>query len=410
MIRKLQHRFILITMSGIILIFILILAVLNLSVSYSAQRQGYHTLSQYERRMDFSPSPVSDAQNPPPVPEGHPMEMSWFDDMRVMYVFYDNNGEILSYSLGGNPDMTMDTLEQLAARAKSDHKQNGKVSGYLYLLKEKEDGTQLYLLDYSPERDMSARLLKVCLWVGLAAIFVLFIPVIFLSRWVTKPVQVAFDKQKQFIADASHELKTPLTIITTNAEVLQRELPDNKWLVYILEQTGRMKNLINSLLELARLDAYSDTGSYLTFDLSRAVKNAALSFESLAFEYGKSYSMEIEDGFSLHGNETHIKQLVTILLDNAFKYSDEHGTVRICLSAHGDKKMLLVSNTGKGISPEDQKHIFERFYRSDSSRNRQYGGYGLGLSIAQSIVKAHKGHISVKSDGQSFTEFVVILP
>ena len=257
---------------------------------------------------------------------------------------------------------------------------------------------------------MSARLLKVCLWVGLAAIFVLFIPVIFLSRWVTKPVQVAFDKQKQFIADASHELKTPLTIITTNAEVLQRELPDNKWLVYILEQTGRMKNLINSLLELARLDAYSDTGSYLTFDLSRAVKNAALSFESLAFEYGKSYSMEIEDGFSLHGNETHIKQLVTNLLDNAFKYSDEHGTVRICLSAHGDKKMLLVSNTGKGISPEDQEHIFERFYRSDSSRNRQYGGYGLGLSIAQSIVKAHKGHISVKSDGQSFTEFVVILP
>ena len=171
-----------------------------------------------------------------------------------------------------------------------------------------------------------------------------------------------------------------------------------------------MKNLINSLLELARLDAYSDTGSYLTFDLSRAVKNAALSFESLAFEYEKSYSMEIEDGFSLHGNETHIKQLVTILLDNAFKYSDEHGTVRICLSAHGDKKMLLVSNTGKGISPEDQKHIFERFYRSDSSRNRQYGGYGLGLSITQSIVKAHKGHISVKSDGQSFTEFVVILP
>ena len=410
MIRKLQHRFILITMSGIILIFILILAVLNLSVSYSAQRQGYHTLSQYERRMDFSPSPVSDAKNPPPVPEGHPMEMSWFDDMRVMYVFYDNNGEILSYSLGGNPDMTMDTLEQLATRAKCDHKQNGKVSGYLYLLKEKEESTQLYLLDYSPERDMSARLLKVCLWVGLAAIFVLFIPVIFLSRWVTKPVQVAFDKQKQFIADASHELKTPLTIITTNAEVLQRELPDNKWLVYILEQTGRMKNLINSLLELARLDAYSDTGSYLTFDLSRAVKNAALSFESLAFEYEKSYSMEIEDGFSLHGNETHIKQLVTILLDNAFKYSDEHGTVRICLSAHGDKKMLLVSNTGKGISPEDQKHIFERFYRSDSSRNRQYGGYGLGLSIAQSIVKAHKGHISVKSDGQSFTEFVVILP
>ena len=245
---------------------------------------------------------------------------------------------------------------------------------------------------------------------GLAAIFVLFIPVIFLSRWVTKPVQVAFDKQKQFIADASHELKTPLTIITTNAEVLQRELPDNKWLVYILEQTGRMKNLINSLLELARLDAYSDTGSYLTFDLSRAVKNAALSFESLAFEYGKSYSMEIEDGFSLHGNETHIKQLVTILLDNAFKYSDEHGTVRICLSAHGDKKMLLVSNTGKGISPEDQKHIFERFYRVDKARSRDTGGTGLGLAISKNIIVMHKGIINVYSEPGKGTTFTVRVP
>ena len=119
----------------------------------------------------------------------------------------------------------------------------------------------------------------------------------------------------------------------------------------------------------------------LPMDLSSTVKNAALSFESLAFEYEKQFTMEIQDGLTMNGNEGNIRQLVMILLDNAFKYSGEHSTVSISLSSHGDKKILLVRNTGNGIPAEDQKHIFERFYRSEASRNRKYGGYGLGLAL-----------------------------
>ncbi len=249
-----------------------------------------------------------------------------------------------------------------------------------------------------------------CLWVGLAGMLIILIPVIFLSRWIAKPVQLAFDKQKQFIADASHELKTPLTIITTNAEVLENTLPDNKWLHYILEQSKRMKVLIDNLLDLARLDSGNEKAFFQSFDLSKTVRKAALSFESLAYEYEKNYIWEIADGLSLYGNEENIKQLVTILLDNAFKYSNAKGCIAISLTQSAEKKQLLVHNTGKGIDIKDQKHIFERFYRIDSSRSRQSGGYGLGLSIAESIVKNHKGQISVKSDGKSYTDFCILLP
>ncbi|MDO4302739.1 MAG: ATP-binding protein [Bacillota bacterium] len=419
MIKKLQRRFIFITMTCVGSIFALVLLVLNISVSYSARRQGYDTLMRYEQRMFARRELFTDDNAPLPGEKAIPFydndnkdrpDMNWFNDMRVSYVFYNNQGEITELSAGGNPDMTEDTLSAMAEKVLKRSKETGSQSGYLFLLHQSDDITRIYFLDYTPEKDMSMRLFRICLWVGLAGIFVILIPVIFLSRWVTRPVQLAFDKQKQFIADASHELKTPLTIITANAEVLEGTVPGNKWLAHILDQTARMKTLINSLLELAKLDDCSKSNNYLSFNLSKLVQNTALSFESLAYEYDKGFFMEIEDNISFLGNEANIRQLITILLDNAFKYSDKKDTVLIRLSSHGDKKELLVHNTGKGISKDDQKHIFERFYRVDTSRSRKTGGYGLGLSIAQSIVKAHKGHISVKSDGQTYTTFTVIFP
>ena len=414
MIKKLQHRFILITMICISLIFFLILLVLNVSVNHSAQRQGYALLYQYEQRINNQ----SHRQDKPdertkPDNELRPKDLpdiNWFNDMRISHILFDSEGNITNSSTGGNPDMTEEILNSMAEDIIKKGKETGKQSGYLYLFQQNEEQTGIYFLDYSPEKDMSMRFYENCFWIGLLGIVIISIPVIFLSRWVTKPVKLAFDKQKQFIADASHELKTPLTIITANAEVLASSLSGNRWLSHILEQTGRMKYLINNLLDLAKLDAYSEKQDFLNFDLSRAVKNASLSFESLAYEYQKEYQMEIDPSLSFHGNEAGIKQLVTILLDNAFKYSDEKGTILIRLSCHGDKKELLVHNTGKGIPAKEQKHIFERFYRSDTSRSRESGGYGLGLSIAEAIVKSHKGHIHVKSDGQTYTDFIVTLP
>ncbi len=264
MIRKLQHRFILITMVSVISIFILILAVLNISVSYSAMQHGYATLQDYAMRDTADGIKALDTP-----------DRNWFDNMRVLYVAYDSKGNIEDFSADGNPDMTEAAFLSMASSALQQSKEKGRLGSYLYLLSETEDGTCLYFLDYGMEKSMSLRLLRICLYVGLLGIVLIFIPVFFLSRWTTKPVQTTFDKQKQFIADASH----------------------------------------------------------------------------------------------------------------------------------GDKKILLVRNTGNGIPAEDQKHIFERFYRSEASRNRKYGGYGLGLAIASSIVTVHKGQLTVKSDEATYTAF-----
>ena len=230
-----------------------------------------------------------------------------------------------------------------------------------------------------------------------------------MSGWIIRPVEHAFERQKRFIADASHELKTPLTIINANAEVLSSSPEPDKWIANILEQTQRMNVLIRDLLNLAKLDSTIPREHFTQFNLSSAVSASSLFFESCAFESHKNFQMDIEENLLLFGNESAIRQLVSILLDNAFKYSGEGETIKISLSRKGEKKILTVYNTGSGISQEDQKHIFERFYRSDSSRSRESGGYGLGLSIAKAIVENHKGSISVRSDGKSYTQITAML-
>lgn len=351
---------------------------------------------------------ATDTEDTTVVSEMPEPDRNWINDIRISYLFLDADGTILD-SYTTNPVLTAETLHSMVETLLTKEHETGKLDGYLYLLRKSENGIRIYFLDYAPERDMSMHLYKNCFRIGLLGILIIFIPVILLSRWVTRPVKLAFDTQKQFITDASHELKTPLTIITTNAEVLEGSLAGNKWLNHILEQSDRMKTLINSLLDLARLDNYHNQQEFLNFDLSHAVRNTSLSFESLAYEYQKTYKTDIEPALQLHGNENAIRQLVTILLDNAFKYSDENGTITLRLSSRGDKKELLVHNTGNGIPLKEQQHIFERFYRKDTSRSRQSGGYGLGLSIAEAIVHAHKGHIRVKSDGKSYTDFIVSL-
>ena len=418
MIKKLQRRFILLTMSCIGFIFLLILLILNLSMTASNQKRGFDLLWEYVYNKDALKPPAKghyDGDYSAPDKDSSAFKAGrrpndWFNDIRIFSVVYNSAGQVSEISTKGNPNLSEDSLRAMADTILKNPKDRGKISGYLYLYIPSKEETSIYFLDYGPEHEMSMQLWRICLWVGLAGMLIILIPVIFLSHWIAKPVQLAFDRQKQFIADASHELKTPLTIITTNAEVLESTLPDNKWLNYILEQSGRMKILINSLLDLARLDSGNEKKAFQNFDLSKTVRNTALSFESLAYEYEKNYFRDIADGMSMYGNEENIKQLVTILLDNAFKYSDTKGCIKISLTQTAGKKQLIVHNTGKGIDRKDQKHIFERFYRIDSSRSRQSGGYGLGLSIAESIVKSHKGQISVKSDGKSYTDFCVLLP
>ena len=304
-----------------------------------------------------------------------------FDVFRSFSVLYNAENNITDVFYNENSDLTESSIRELAADVMENPHERGVLSKYLYIMRDRDDGFQIYFLDYSVEKNISLRLFWTCLYIGLVGILFISFLVIFLSRWIVKPVQTTFEKQKQFIADTSHELKTPLTIITANAKVLASGIGNNKWLNHILAQTQRMNTLIKNLLELAKLDSYDQTMIFSQFDMSAAVKNIALSFESMAYEYRKKYEIEIGENIRLYGNESSIKQLTIILLDNAFKYSDDNGNISIRLTQHGEKKVLEIENTGKGIPKDDQKLIFERFYRNDSSRSRESGGYGLGLAI-----------------------------
>ena len=242
-----------------------------------------------------------------------------------------------------------------------------------------------------------------------------------------RPLDNAWTKQKRFISDASHELKTPLSIITSSAQMLKYDVsPDNKWLTNIETQSALMDELIKDLLELAKLDETSENVVMEEFDLSTLVENAALEFEATAFETGREYTQNIEEGIMYKGNESMIRHLVTILVDNALKHSDEGGRVNVSLEkirtltenipyagkltgTRPGKIILQVYNTGGGIRKEEREKIFERFYRSDESRSRATGGYGLGLSIAKTIVDTHKGEITADGRQGQWVAFTVIL-
>ena len=216
-----------------------------------------------------------------------------------------------------------------------------------------------------------------------------------LSTWVTKPVVESFIKQKQFIADASHELKTPLSVIMASAEALENDTKNKKWLKNIQIEADKMNKLIKELLDLAKLDNIKK--QYTNNNISKIIEKEILTLESLIYEKNIQLKYEIEPNIELTSSQDEIKQLMTILLDNAIKYSKKDGSIIINLRKNNDIITLEVKNKGESIPKEEQEKIFERFYRLDKSRNRDNSNYGLGLAIAKKIVLNHQGTIKVNS-------------
>ena len=251
----------------------------------------------------------------------------------------------------------------------------------------------------------------------LAALILVFLICLFFANRSIKPIEDAWNKQNQFIADASHELKTPLTTINTNIDLLMTHgdstiNEEKKWLNYIKDESTRMAKLTNDLLYLAKVDHSSENNIIKsTFSFSSAAENVILTTEAVIYEKSLNLVEDLDDEIYISGDESQIKQLVLILLDNAIKYTNQGGTIEVTLKKLDNKTArFIIKNTGNGIPPEDISKIFDRFYRSDKSRDRKSGGYGLGLSIAKSIVVSHKGTIKLKSEPNKFTEFIVELP
>ena len=225
---------------------------------------------------------------------------------------------------------------------------------------------------------------------------------------MVKPVEETMEKQKQFISDASHELKTPLAVIEANVDVIEAQTGKSKWLTYIQSEISSMDKLINNLLFLAKTDDVNKAQQTENFNLSEEVNLVSSMFESMSYEKKISMQYNIQEGIKFNGNKEDIKQILSVLIDNAIMHTKEQG--KLIVELQKEKNVILqVKNEGDPIPEEEREKIFERFYRVDKARNRKEKRYGLGLSIAKSIVEQYKGKIEVNcKDG--FTTFKVTLP
>lgn len=335
-----------------------------------------------------------------------------FPDKRGDVVTIDHflcfaNGEGMLMRLDGTENYTEDDAQTMLDYVLEKGKTDGWYGSLQYFRKDYDRGTLVVFSDRSAEQLLLHKVLLVSILVFLLMEGVVFLLTMILTKRAMRPMQETFERQRQFISDAGHELKTPLTIISANVDILHDEIGENKWLSYIQSQAERMRVLVGEMMNLTKLEMGDKKKDFVDFSLSEAVSGAALPFEGQAFEQEKQLELEIQEDISYHGNPDQIKQLVGIFMDNALKYSKEHGEIRVTLQQVQNKKTLKVYNTGKGIPESEKEKIFQRFYRSDASRARATGGYGLGLSIAQSIADAHKIRIQVESEYEHWICFIL---
>lgn len=328
---------------------------------------------------------------------------------------YDEEGALFSHGGESFFDLS-DTgfLEELMALA-GEQPKSGLLRPYKlrYLSMTTPEGEQrAVFMDASSELSAMEGLLRNCIFIGAASLLVFFALSVFLARVIVKPVEYAWNQQRQFVADASHELKTPLTVIGTNAELLCSSDYDaadkGRFAENIVSVTRQMRSLVEGLLELARADNGSMQMNMERLNMSRLVSDTLLLFEVLYYENGLSLESAVEENIYLRGSERYLSQLMEILLDNALKYSTPGSSVNVRLERQVGGCLLSVENSGEAISQADLKNIFKRFYRADKAR-RSEGGYGLGLAIAESVVKAHKGRIWAESE-KGLNRFFVRLP
>lgn len=318
--------------------------------------------------------------------------------------------------LGDNVEVSDEVLQEIVTKSLESNKTTGFLWEYSlrYMVNHNQGGNAIIYYDLSNDISSMFHLVKNCLFVGVASFLAFFLISVYLANWALRPVEASWESQRQFIADASHELKTPLTVILANADILSAHKKDTiehqyKWIEYIKAEASHMSGLVNDLLFLAKSDAARENIIFTEVNLSDIMWNCYLPFESLAFEQEKNLEADISSDIMMQGDAGKLKQLIMILLDNACKYTEKNGSIKVCLYQKMEKNKiyLTVNNSGKPIAGEHLNHLFERFYRAEESRAREKGGYGLGLSIAKTITEMHKGKISVKSNKEEGTTFYV---
>ena len=395
MVKKLRKKFVIVTTSLMVIIFGLFLMVSQFYNEY------WNTLDTVEFLETLADSGLFLQYEPNDV-EKEILDVEG-EESPIIGIVLSETGDILKNQIlgdGRKAYVPEEVIDQIIENG-SDRYKAGR---YVYAYRQLEDDTSLIVLtDNSMDMKENGKVPLIVLLI-LAGISVLVALTFFLSRFVTEPAKAALLREKQFISDASHELKTPLGAISINAQVLDGQYPENLYVKNIASESDRMGRLIERLLTLSKLEE-QDEVKREKVSLSEITEEMSMTFESTAFEKKLDYRYQVEDECFIMGNADDLRQLLSILIDNAIKNTDELGVIDICCKNTRGNAFLSVANTGRGIAPEDLPHVFERFYTSDSSRNNN--SFGLGLAIAKTIVERYDGNITVESQPEKTTTFTV---
>lgn len=409
MFRKTRLRIFLLIVAVATAVIAIMLSVIYIANKYYSFERGISLLERYvEDNMDVPPPGNPDKNPTSAMSPERPKDHSRMFSLSTFYsVLYAHNGDVIKVNYDGGLLYSEQEILEIADSVLDGGKTRGTYGDMPFLVQTNGDTTVVALLDNTMENDNSNRLFINCLIVGFSAWVVVLLLSWIYSKKIVAPLELNDTKQKQFISDAGHELKTPISVISANSDILLAEIGDNKWLDNIRYENEKMSQLVRELLDLMRAEKSSAVRARL--DLSNLVSGEVLPWESVAFEKGLTIKSDIEDGIFVLGDKNRLKQLISILIDNAIEHASSGKEILVRLYPSKKNAVLSVINPGEPIPDETQGRLFDRFYRVDDARKDSNGHYGLGLAIAKAVTNSHNGTISVNCyDG--LVEFKVIIP
>lgn len=405
MIRRLRNKFIRIatlSVAAVMLVLTLILNVANVVSTDSDLRQTLDMIYENEgtipqtHTLGVPPDTQTGESAPAPRPDkGGPFNQETPFSTRFFVLRYQDDGTLDNADLNRIAAVTSDTVDEYLAAALTHGEGYGIYKTYRYVVHSTRENHKIAIFLDSYQQLRTIR--NVLLWslaADAACILLVFLLVVVFSRRAIDPVVQSAQRQKQFITDASHELKTPITVISTSLRVLEMEVGKQKWIDKAQAQTEKLTALVNSLVTLSRMDEEESPLKMSPFSISEAVTQTAESFRDFAAERGLGLHVSAAPALTYCGDEYAVRQLVSILMDNAVKYAAADSEIAVTLEKARHGVRLAVSNACEPIGEKDLSRMFDRFYRVDPSRNAATGGFGIGLSIARSIAEGHKGSIT----------------
>lgn len=400
MIRKLKMKFVILSMSSLFLLLSVIVVGMNVINYQSVVQDADDVLDVLSRNKGRFPG--KDNQLPRNMSPEIPYESRYFS------VLISESMKVLETDTSHIKSVDSEEATEYAEMVIEKESDYGFVEEFRY--KRYDDGSSVRIIFLDCGRKLNAveNFIFASVGMSLAGLIIVFFVIFFSSERIIRPLAESYEKQKRFITDAGHEIKTPLTIINANVDVMKMDIGENECLSDIEQQTKRLATLTNNLVYLAKMEEAEDTMQMIEFPLSEIVSDVVSSFKALAQTQEKELNCEIQPLVSMRGNDRSIEQLVTILIDNALKYSPKGGNIFVKLEKRKKQICLDISNTTVDkISSMEISNVFERFYRMDKSRNSETGGHGIGLSIAKAIVEAHGGKIIAKTNSDHSFEINV---